>query len=121
MELSDGGTKTLRLQLTRNPAVRWSDLLDGESKTMNEYEPIAMAFWTKEADKIIAAYPEKHREYHGTVLKGTWERGWIEALQWAASQIVPDGNPEVALEKIEREIKRMVEPSNDLAQRPERE
>jgi hypothetical protein len=34
MELSDGGTKTLRLQLRRNPAVRWSELLDDDFMKM---------------------------------------------------------------------------------------
>lgn len=31
--------------------------------------------WLKEADKIIAAYPEKHREYHAMVLRHTYENG----------------------------------------------
>ena len=87
--------------------------IGGESKTMQtEYEYHAMAHWKKEAVKIIAAEPEKHLDYHATILKHAHERGWLEALQWAASQIVPDGNPEVALEKINREIKRNVEPAN---------
>ena len=63
-----------------------------------------MAYWKKEAVKIIASEPEKHLDYHATILKHAHERGWLEALQWAASQIVPDGNPEVALETINREI-----------------
>jgi hypothetical protein len=35
--------------------------------------------WLKEADKIIAAYPEKHREYHAMVLRHTYENGLYDA------------------------------------------
>lgn len=34
--------------------------------------------WLKEADKIIAAYPEKHREYHAMLLRHTYENGLFE-------------------------------------------
>lgn len=37
-------------------------------KTESEY-------WLKEADKIIAAYPEKHRDYHAMQLRHAYERG----------------------------------------------
>jgi hypothetical protein len=85
----------------------------------NEEYIIAMAHWRKEAMKIMATDPEKYRDYHATILMHTHRRGWLEALQWASSQITPDGNPEVALEKISREIKRTVEPANNAIGKPD--
>jgi hypothetical protein len=35
-------------------------------------------YWLKEADKIIAAYPEKHRDYHAMQLRHAYERGQLE-------------------------------------------
>lgn len=35
-------------------------------------------YWRKEADKIVAAYPEKHRDYHAMVLRHAYERGAFE-------------------------------------------
>lgn len=32
-------------------------------------------YWLKEADKIIAAYLEKHRDYHAMQLRHSYERG----------------------------------------------
>ena len=32
-------------------------------------------YWLKESDKIIAAYPEKHRDYHAMQLRHAYERG----------------------------------------------
>lgn len=84
----------------------------------NEEYIISIAHWRKEAVKIMASDPAKYLDYHATVLMHTHRRGWLEALQWAASQIVPDGNPEVALEKIDREIQRAVEPANARLERP---
>jgi len=34
--------------------------------------------WLKESDKIIAAYPEKHRDYHAMQLRHAYERGQLE-------------------------------------------
>ena len=48
--------------------------LDGEKKTVQTES----AKWLKEADKIIAAYPEKHRDYHAMVLRHAYERGLFE-------------------------------------------
>ena len=44
--------------------------LDGESEA-----------WRKEADKIIAAYPDKHRDYHAMVLRHAYERGLYDSNQ----------------------------------------
>jgi len=74
--------------------------------------------WMKEADKIIARYPEKHREYHATMLFHAWQRGRMHGLHWAREQIIPDGNPEVAIEKLSAEMERMAKPSNSAGEKP---
>lgn len=63
--------------------------------------------WLAEADKIIAAYPEKHREYHALVLKNAWERGRMEGLLWARGIVVPDGNPELVIDRLTAELARV--------------
>lgn len=75
--------------------------------------------YKKEADKIIAAEPEKHREYHALVLQHAYERGKLDGLLWAAKQIVPDGNPEVALDKIDREVELLVRLATSLSSSPD--
>lgn len=82
----------------------------------SEYEFYAMIHWRKEAAKIIAAYPEKHLDYHAMILRHAHERGWLEALQWACNQVALDGNPKAALDKINQEIRQSVAPDNENLQ-----
>ena len=46
------------------PHVGSSAVLDGEDE-----------YWLKEADKVVAMYPEKHRNYHAMLLRHAYERG----------------------------------------------
>lgn len=67
-ELSDGGTKTLRLQLRRNPAVRWSDLVsrrinDNQKSNMptdvtrSTMPPSNAVTWYDHASEMLARFP----------------------------------------------------------------
>lgn len=65
----------------------------------SEYEFLAMAHWRWEAGKSITA--NIGLDAVAELLKSAHELGWIEALEWAKSQIVVDKE---ALEKFNEMI-----------------
>ena len=80
------------------------------SQSTNNSYPNRQHDFLRHADKIIAAEPEKHRAYHASVLKGMFEQGLMEGMQFARNQINPDGNPEIAVSKIQDALDAMMPP-----------
>ena len=60
--------------------------------------------WWKETGQYECCMQDNSPEEYKRILWAAWEQGKRSSLRWAAAQIIIDGNPAIAREKIERGI-----------------
>ena len=60
--------------------------------------------WWKETGQYECWLEDNSPDEYKRILWAAYEQGKRNALRWAAAQIITDGNPDVAREKIERGI-----------------